>query len=94
MSGGRRSFEDGARLWDKGGVQPEPPQREARAGWWLTDGQAIYGHLKQEGRQTAKIAGKTQVGLARGLIPDAKRGSMSPLGGVAKPEPRRPGMKW
>ena len=94
MSGGRKSFEDGARRWDKGGVQRKPPKREARAGYWLTDGQAIYGHLKQEARQTAKIVAKPSAGLARGLIPDAKRGSMSPLGGVAKPEPRRPGMKW
>jgi hypothetical protein len=94
MSGGRRNFEDGARLWDKGGIQPKPATRERRAGHWLTDGQAIYGHLKQEARQTVRIAAKPSVPLARGLVPDAKRGGVSPLGGVAKTEPKRPGMKW
>jgi hypothetical protein len=94
MTSGRRSFEDGARLWDKGGIQPKAPKREPRAGYWLTDGQAIYGHLRQEARQSARVAAKPEPKLARGLLPDAKRGSVSPLGGQARPEPRRPGMKW
>ena len=42
MTSGRRNFEDSAKLWDKGGIQPKPPKREARAGYWLTDGQALY----------------------------------------------------
>jgi hypothetical protein len=93
MTSGRRNFEDGARLWDKGGIAPKPAKREPRAGYWLTDGQAIYGHLKQEARASARIAAKPEPRLARGLLPDAKRGSISPLGGVAQPAPKRPGMK-
>ncbi len=93
MSGGRKDFQDGDRVWNKGGIQPKPPKREARSGWWLSDGQAVYPHLRQEARHTARIGAKPGVGLARGLIPDAKRGSVSPLGGVAKPAPKRAGMK-
>ena len=94
MSGGRRNFEDGVRAWNKGGKQPERAKPAPRAGWWLTDGEAIYGHLRQEKRGSGRIAAKPSVGLAKNLIPDAKRGSVSPLGGGAKPEPKRPGMKW
>jgi hypothetical protein len=68
MTSGRRSFEDGSRLWDKGGIQPKPPKREARAGYWLTDGQALYPHLRQEARATAKIAVKPEPKLARGKL--------------------------
>ena len=93
MSGGRRNFEDGAKLWDKGGIQPKPPKREARAGYWLSDGAAIYPHLRQEARQSARIAAKPEPRLARGLLPDAMRGSVSPLGSVAQPAPKCPGMK-
>jgi hypothetical protein len=89
----RRDFQDGERLWDKGGIQPQAPKGEPRAGYWLSDGQALYPHLRQEARATAKIAAKPKAGLAKGLIPDAKRGSVSPLGGVAQPAPKRPGMK-
>ncbi len=94
MSVGRKDFQDGDRVWNKGGIQPKPPKREPRAGYWLSDGEAIYGHLKQEKRGSGRIAAKPELRLARGLLPDAKRGSVSPLGGGAKPEPTRPGMKW
>lgn len=90
---GRRDFQDGVRVWNKGGIQPKPAKREPIAGYWLTDAQAFAPHLKQEARATTRIPVKPQP-VTRGLLPDAKRGDVSPLGGVAKPEPRRPGCKW
>ena len=59
-----------------------------------TDAACVYPHLKSEARQTTRIAAKPEPRLARGLLPDAKRGSVSPLGGVATPAPNKPGMKW
>lgn len=87
----RRNFEDGQFLWNKGGIKPKAAKREARAGYWKTDEACIYPHLRSEARQTARIPAAAPLKLARGLLPDAKRGSVSPLGGGAKP---RPGMKW
>jgi len=89
----RRNFEDGVRAWQNGGVQPKPARREPPAGHWLTDGQAMYPHLRQEARATTRIGVKPQP-VTKGLLPDARRGGVSPLGGVARPAPKRPGMKW
>ena len=58
MSGGRRDFQDGVRVWNKGGIQPKPAKREPIAGHWLTDAQAFAPHLKQEARATTRIAVK------------------------------------
>ena len=88
----RRDFQDGVRVWNKGGIQPKPAKREPPAGHWLTDGQAVYPHLRQEARATTRIAAKTEP-KTRGLLPDDRRAQVSPLGGVAKPAPKRPGMK-
>jgi hypothetical protein len=89
----RMSWDQSDRVWNRGGIQPQARQAPRPSGP-VTDARAIYPHLKQEARQTARIEAKPGVALARDLIPDPKRGSVSPLGGVAKPAPRRPGMKW
>ena len=67
-------------------------RREPIAGHWLSDGQAIYGHLKQS-RDGARIAVKAPP-LAKGLISDARRGDVSPLGGQARPAPKPKGCKY
>ena len=89
---GRRSFEDGERVWSKGGIQPKAARREPIAGHWLSDAQAIYGHLKQS-RDGARVAVKA-LPLPKGLISDARRGDVSPLGGQARPAPKPKGCKW
>ena len=89
----RRDFQDGERLWSKGGRPVQQPRREPIAGHWLTDGEAFAPHLPQERRATTRIPARAQP-VIKGLLPDAKRGDVSPLGGVAKPAPRRPGCKW
>lgn len=88
----RRNFEDGQRVWSKGGRPVQAPRREPIAGHWLSDGQAIYGHLKQS-RDGARIAVKAPP-LAKGLISDARRGDVSPLGGQARPAPKPKGWKY
>jgi hypothetical protein len=89
---GRTSWDQSDRVWNRGGIQPQARQTpQPRSP--VSDASAIYPHLKQEARQTARIGAKTGMALARGLIPDHKRGSVSPLGGVAQPAPKRPGMK-
>ena len=60
---------------------------------WLTDAEAFAPHLRQEARATTRIATKAQP-VTCGLLPDAKRGDVSPLGGVAKPAPKPKGCKW
>ena len=89
----RRDFQDGQRVWNKGGVQPKPARREPIAGSHLTDGEAIWGHLPQERRATTRIPVKAQP-VTKGLLPDASRAQVSPPGGVAKPAPKRPALKW
>lgn len=88
----RRDFQDGERLWSKGGRPVQQPKREPIAGYWLTDAQAFAPHLRQEARATTRIAAKTEP-KTRGLLPDDRRAQVSPLGGVAQPAPKRPGMK-
>lgn len=53
---------------------------------------AIYPHLKSERAEPRKP--RLTIALAKGLIADEKRGAVSPLGGQARPEPKRPGLKW
>ena len=89
----RRDFQDGERLWSKGGIKPQAPRREPIAGHWLTDGEAFAPHLVQERRATTRIGVKAQP-VTKGLLPDASRAQVSPLGGVAKPAPKRPGLKY
>jgi hypothetical protein len=91
-----KQWNESDRMWNEGGIQPRyrhgyPGRGQDRT---VSDAKAIYGHLKQEGRETTRIAAKKSIGLPKGVIPDAKRGSVSPLGGVARPEPKRPGLKW
>ena len=69
----RRDFQDGQRVWNKGGIQPKPARCEPIAGHWLTDAEAFAPHLRQEARATTRIAVKAQP-VTRGLLPDAKRG--------------------
>jgi hypothetical protein len=80
--------------WNDGGVRPQPAKRGPTPGYWKTDAACVYPLLKSEARQTTRIAAKPEPRLARGLLPDVKRGSVSPLGGVATPAPKKPGMKW
>lgn len=56
------------------------------------DAEVIYAHLKSD--REAPRPKKLTVALAKGLLPDATRGATSPLGGQAKPEPKRPNCKW
>jgi hypothetical protein len=91
--GNPRDFQDGERLWSKGGIQPKPQRREPIAGHWLTDAEAFAPHLPQERRATTRIPVKAEP-VTKGLIPDARRGDVSPLGGVAKPAPKPKGCKW
>jgi hypothetical protein len=79
--------------WNDGGVRPRPAKRGPTPGYWKTDAACVYPHLRGEARQATRIAAKLETKLARGLLPDAQRGSVSPLGGVAQPAPKRPGMK-
>ena len=89
----RRNFEDGERLWSKGGRPVQQPKRELIAGYWLSDAQAFAPHLRQEARATTRIAAKTEP-KTRGLLPDDRRDQVSPLGGVATPAPKPKGCKW
>jgi hypothetical protein len=47
----------------------------------ISDGAAIYPHLKPAKQE--KYAKPKDLPLAKGNIPDATRGSVSPLGGAA-----------
>jgi hypothetical protein len=89
----RRDFQDGERLWSKGGIKPQAPKREPIAGHWLTDAEAFAPHLPQERRATTRIAAKVEP-VTKGLLRDDKRQAISPLGGVAKPAPKPKGCKW
>jgi hypothetical protein len=89
----RRDFQDGERIWSKGGKPVQPPRREPIAGWWKSDGEAMYPHLRQEGRASAHYTTKAEP-VTKGLIPDPKRGDVSPLGGQARPAPKPKGCKW
>jgi hypothetical protein len=89
----RRNFEDGIRAWNKGGRPVQAAKPEPRAGFWKSDGECVYPHLKQAA-PPARIAAKPEVKLARGLTRDDWRGPISPLGGIARPAPKRPGLKW
>jgi hypothetical protein len=80
--------------WNEGGVRPQPAKRGPTPGYWKTDAACVYPHLRGEARQTTRIAAKSELGLARGLLPDATRGATSPLGGSAKPAPKPKGCKW
>jgi hypothetical protein len=52
----RRNFDDGAKLWGKGGVQPKPPTREPRGGHWLSDGEAQIGFPIKQIRQDQSLS--------------------------------------
>ena len=67
-------------------------RRDFQDGERLSDAQAIYGHLKQS-RDGARVAVKAPR-LAKGLISDARRGDVSPLGGQARPAPKPKGCKY
>jgi hypothetical protein len=89
----RRDFEDGERLWSKGGIKPQAPEREPIAGHWLSDAEAFAPHLPQERRATTRIPVRAEP-VTKGLLRDDKRGAVSPLGGFATPAKPPKGCKY